>query len=116
MLIDASFQNEVRRRIFLDAGGRWGVHACLILCQAGADVVRERLTHRRGDPSDADWTVYTEIVWRWEELSPRTKAMTRRVETGATKEAAVARARASRALWTVEPERAHLELVAGRFR
>ena len=50
---------------------------------------RERLNQRRGDASDADWAVHTEIVRRWEDLTPQTQAMTRRVDTSGTKEAAV---------------------------
>jgi predicted kinase len=88
VLIDASFQNESWRRLFLDAGRRWGIANCLIVCEANADVVRQRLNQRRGDASDADWAVYTEIARRWEDLTPRTQAMTRRVDTSGTKEAA----------------------------
>src|SRR5262249_10175543 len=54
VLIDASFQNESRRQRFLHAGRQWGVRTCLILCEASADVIRQRLAHRRGDASDAD--------------------------------------------------------------
>ena len=68
MLIDASFQDESRRRMFLDAGMRWGVRVGLILCHADAEVVRKRLEQRREDASDADWAVYTEISRRWDEL------------------------------------------------
>ena len=89
VLIDASFQNESRRRLFLDAGRRWGVVACLILCQADPDVICKRLERREGDASDADWAVHSEIARRWEELSTHTKAVTREVDTSATKEAAV---------------------------
>ncbi len=88
-LIDASFQHESRRRLFLDAGRRWGIPACLIVCQADADVVRQRLDQRRGDASDADWAVYTEIARRWKELTPQTLAVTRRVDTSGAVEDAV---------------------------
>ncbi len=86
VLIDASFQKESRRRQFLDAGREWGVAACLIVCQADPEVVRKRLNERQGDASDADWAVHLEIARRWEEPSPRTIAVTRRVDTSGSKD------------------------------
>jgi uncharacterized protein len=89
VLVDASFQNEARRQAFLDAGRHWGVHSCLIVCHADADVARERLKERQGDASDADWTVHTEIARRWEALSPQTMKVTRRVDTSGKQDAVV---------------------------
>ena len=71
MLIDASFREESRRRLFLDAARRWGVAGCMLLCRADADVVRRRLAHRRGDASDAGWAIYQEAARRWEEPERR---------------------------------------------
>jgi uncharacterized protein len=84
VLIDASFQNEARRRIFLDAGRRWGVRTCLILCRADAGVIRERLERRKGDASDADWGIHDQMARGWEEISPKAQDVTRRVDTGGT--------------------------------
>jgi uncharacterized protein len=82
VLIDASFHEESRRQFFLDAAKRWGVPACLILCQADPDVVRERLAHRQGDVSDAEWATHTAMSRRWDELSSRTRYITNVIDTG----------------------------------
>jgi aminoglycoside phosphotransferase family enzyme/predicted kinase len=81
VLIDASFRDESRRQLFLDAAHRWGIPACLILCQVDPDVVSERLARRRGDASDADWAIHAELARRWDELSTRTRAVTCQVDT-----------------------------------
>jgi aminoglycoside phosphotransferase family enzyme/predicted kinase len=92
VLIDASFQRELRRRMFLDAGRRWGVVSCVILCRADADVIRERLERRKGDVSDANWAIHGEMARRWEEVGTETVAMARWIDTGGTEEGAVERA------------------------
>jgi aminoglycoside phosphotransferase family enzyme/predicted kinase len=92
LLIDASFQSEARRRLFLNAARRWGVSACLILCRADADIVRERLLRRKGDVSDADWAVHGEMARGWEEPGLETEAVTRRIDTGGTEDEALRKA------------------------
>ena len=92
VLIDATFSSETRRRLFLDVGRRWGVSACLILCRADADLVRERLERRKGDVSDADWAVHGALARRWEELGPETAAVARWIDSGGTEKATVERA------------------------
>ncbi len=92
VLVDASFSSEARRRLFLDAGRRWGVSACLILCRADAELVRERLERRKGDVSDADWAIHSTLARRWEELGTETAAVARWIDTGGTVEGAVVRA------------------------
>jgi uncharacterized protein len=85
VLIDASFREERRRRLFLDAANRWGIKVCLILCRADPDVIHYRLAQRRGDDSDADGKIYEEIIKRWEEPSPSTLKVTREVATGGSR-------------------------------
>ena len=48
VLIDASFHEESRRRLFLDAAKDGGSPACLILCRAEPDVIRDRLARSPG--------------------------------------------------------------------
>src|SRR5262249_29734733 len=88
ILIDASFQNESRRRLFLDAGRRWGVRTCFIVCEADADAIRARLAHRRGDASDADWSIHEAMARRWEPLNLETHALCRHLDTGGTPDTA----------------------------
>jgi predicted kinase len=74
VLVDATFRAERQRRAFLEAAVRWGVSGEMLLCRAGPETVRRRLEARRGDVSDADWSVYLQLAGRWEE----TDALTRR--------------------------------------
>ena len=92
VLIDASFREEARRRLFLEAANRWGITACLLLCRAEPDVIRDRLASRRGDASDADGTIYEEIARRWEEPSPPTRKVTREIATGGSRAHSLAQA------------------------
>ena len=43
----------------------WGVPAHLLITEAPAELIRQRLAARTGDPSDADWTVYQAAAARW---------------------------------------------------
>ena len=53
----------------------------MLLCRADPAAVRERLASRRGDASDADWEVYRQVVERWEEPGPQTRAEIQVVDT-----------------------------------
>ena len=79
VLVDASFREEAKRRLFLEAAERWGVPAVLLLCQAEPSTVRERLEGRRGDASDADWKIYLEAAGRWEEPGALTRPAIREI-------------------------------------
>jgi aminoglycoside phosphotransferase family enzyme/predicted kinase len=81
VVVDATFSEERRRREFLDLAARLAVPAANVLCQAEPATVRQRLEQRRGDASDADWSIYEQAATRWEETSPSTQALTRVVET-----------------------------------
>jgi aminoglycoside phosphotransferase family enzyme/predicted kinase len=69
VLIDATFREDARRRAFLDLARRRCVPAVLFVCEASPEVVRERLTNRTGDASDAGWAVYRSAAGRWETAS-----------------------------------------------
>jgi len=85
VLIDASFREEARRRLFLEAACRWGINGCLLLCHAEPAVIRNRLASRRGDASDADGSIYDEITRRWDDPSPPTRKVTREIATGGSR-------------------------------
>jgi aminoglycoside phosphotransferase family enzyme/predicted kinase len=97
VLVDATFREEQQRQTFLEAAVRWGVPAGLLLCQATPETVRQRLEKRRGDVSDADWSVYLLAAQNWEEISPATRRMLREVSTEGSP--AQSLARALRVLW-----------------
>jgi predicted kinase len=66
ILVDATFREDSLRRIFLEAGGRLAVPAAFLVCQAEPELARRRLAERRGDASDADWTIYSRMATHWE--------------------------------------------------
>ncbi len=67
VLVDGSFHENAKRRRFFEAARRLAVPFVFFQCQADPAVVRERLAQRRGDVSDADWSVYVEMSERWQE-------------------------------------------------
>jgi aminoglycoside phosphotransferase family enzyme/predicted kinase len=73
VLVDATFREERQRQTFREAAVRWGVPGEMLLCQAGPETVRRRLETRRGDVSDADWSVYLRVAERWEEMGALTR-------------------------------------------
>jgi predicted kinase len=81
VLVDATFREEQQRQTFLEVAVRWGVPACLLLCQAERETVRRRLQERQGDASDADWSVYLQVAESWEDIGPAARRMLREVST-----------------------------------
>ena len=71
-----------QRRRFLEVAARWSVPEILLICQADAAVVKNRLDERRDDVSDADWVIYLEAAQRWEPLGPRTRPFAQAIDTG----------------------------------
>jgi aminoglycoside phosphotransferase family enzyme/predicted kinase len=92
VVVDASFREEGRRRAFLAAAARSAVPALLLVCRADPDVVKARLQTRRGDASDADWSVYLEAARRWEEPGPLARRHLVEVATDAGPAEALAQA------------------------
>ncbi len=84
VLIDASFRDESRRRVFLDAARCWGVAGRLLICRADPEVVRGRLAGRRDDASDADWSIYREALQHWDEPGPVTRAASDTIDANGT--------------------------------
>src|SRR5262249_34362283 len=92
VIVDASFGEEQNRRAFVEAAARLGVPAVFMLCQADPEVIRRRLECRRGDASDADWSIYQKASERWEGIGPVTRGVLGEVPTGGTKDQALSRA------------------------
>src|SRR5262249_52956829 len=86
VVVDATFGEEKKRRMFLEVAGRLAVPVVLLVCQADPEVVLRRLAARRGDASDADWSVYQKLAERWEEAGPLTAGHLRVVAAGGTPE------------------------------
>jgi aminoglycoside phosphotransferase family enzyme/predicted kinase len=92
VIVDASFGKEKRRQAFLEAAARLAVPVVFMLCQADPEVARQRLECRRGDASDADWSVYQKATERWETVGPATRGFLCEVPTSGTKDQALSRA------------------------
>jgi aminoglycoside phosphotransferase family enzyme/predicted kinase len=73
VIVDASFGEERRRRDFLELAAWLAVPGVFILCQADPEAIRLHLSDRRGDASDADWSVYRKAAERWEEIGAFTQ-------------------------------------------
>jgi aminoglycoside phosphotransferase family enzyme/predicted kinase len=105
VLIDASFRSESSRQSFREAARRWGVPAVLLICRAEPEVIRARLLGRRGDASDADWSIYLQAAAAWESPGPRTGDALHAIDSGGSGAAALGQAldalRAER-LWPPE--------------
>lgn len=69
-LVDATFIEHERREAFVQAAIAWGVPTQLLVVSAPAELIRERLAAREGDPSDADWQVYQAARARWSPVDP----------------------------------------------
>jgi predicted kinase len=69
-LVDATFVDGRRRAAFVEAAIEWGVPVVLLVVHAPAELIRERLAARTGDPSDADWAVYEALRAKWSPIDP----------------------------------------------
>jgi predicted kinase len=83
VIVDATFARDAWRVTFLQAARAWGVPVVLLVCRADPAVVRERLARRRGDVSDADWSVYQLAAARWEAASAAVQPFLHEITTDA---------------------------------
>jgi aminoglycoside phosphotransferase family enzyme/predicted kinase len=88
VLVDATFRDDRRRRDFLAAARAWGAPALILLCEADPEVVQRRLEGRKGDISDADWSVYLRHTQEWQEPGPQTRPFVHRIPAGDAGQAA----------------------------
>lgn len=91
VLVDANFREEDQRRTFLDSALRWGVPTLFLLCETEPELVRRRLADRRGDASDANWSVYEKAIETWEDLGPETRSRLKTINTGDASELVIHR-------------------------
>lgn len=92
VLIDATFREEKKRQDFLELASRLAVPTALLVCEADPETIRQRLSQRKGDLSDADWNVYLRAVEQWEQPALRTCQALRNVLTNGTGEEALTQA------------------------
>jgi hypothetical protein len=80
-IVDASFARERWRHALLDLGLELGVPAQLVWCTCAPEGVKARLAERRGDASDADWSIHVAAAAAWEAESERVERSLQRVDT-----------------------------------
>lgn len=81
VIVDASFHRPEERRRFLGLARRLGLPCRILLCGAPPDVVRERLARRKGDASEADWSVYRAMAARWVPPGPEEAPLVETIDT-----------------------------------
>lgn len=91
VIVDASFHRPEERRRFLALARRLGLPCRILLCEAPPDLVRDRLAQRRGDASEADWSVYRAMAARWVAPDPE-EALVETIDTSPAVEQVVGRA------------------------
>lgn len=89
VIVDAVFLGEGRRLRFLRIAQQWAIPAMLVICQASAETVRQRLEGRRGDASDATWEVYERLAPQWQPPGDLVRPVTEIVSTEGPIEEAV---------------------------
>ncbi len=90
VIVDATFREQKNRRTFLEAAVRWGVPGYALQCRVEAETARARLAIRKGDVSDADWSVHLKLAESREEFAPATRRLVHTVSTDGTPEQALA--------------------------
>jgi aminoglycoside phosphotransferase family enzyme/predicted kinase len=92
VIVDATFIEEPRRRPFFEMAVRMGVPVLFLVCEADDATIKTRLAARRGDASDADWSVYVHAARRWDAPRGAELRPTRPVRAGGTPDSALASA------------------------
>jgi len=82
VIVDASFREAKRRRVFRDAATTWGVRSLFLVCSADPEVVRARLSARGGGVSDADWAIHVAASAAWEPSGYRDPRWQQEVQAG----------------------------------
>lgn len=86
VVVDANFKADAQRRPFVALARALGVPVRMVVCTADEAVVRDRLSARTGDASDADVAVYLRARAAWEPLAPEHAAIADTVDTGGPRE------------------------------
>jgi aminoglycoside phosphotransferase family enzyme/predicted kinase len=88
VVVDATFRDEKSRRAFFDGALRWGAPGLLLVCRASPAIVRQRLSRRSNDVSDAAWATYLKLAPEWERPGPATADKVHEITTESSQETA----------------------------
>ncbi|WP_143140553.1 AAA family ATPase [Nannocystis exedens] len=92
VVVDANFKLDSQRAPFVDLAAALGVPAQILVCTADEATVRERLSRRTGDVSDADVSVYLQARSAWQPLRPEHAAIAAEIDGGGLPEEVLQRA------------------------
>ena len=92
IIVDATFQTDASRQRFLQLAIDSGIRAVWLECTASAAVTQQRLHARRGDASDADWSVHELVRKQWQRPSNFTERFHQEVSTDGTADLTLKRA------------------------
>ncbi len=92
VIVDASFREDSRRRLFLELARRMCVRRLFLCCETEAALVRQRLENRRNDASDADSLIYGRMSDRWQSLGALAQTCHRTIGTNVSEQQAVSQA------------------------
>lgn len=81
VIVDATFSTDSRRKDFLNLANRLCVPVLWLLCEASEEAVHRRLDARRGDASDANWSIYQQAAEHWEVPQPQTQQALRAIDS-----------------------------------
>lgn len=105
VVVDATFRDEAHRLDFVRLSEEMSVPLVILECAADRDQVRKWMQERKGDSSDADWEIYSQVEEAWEPYGPETSPLVHMVQTGRLWKAVVGRALnvlGDRGLWGEE--------------
>ncbi len=89
VIVDATFQREQDRQSFLQLAIDCGTRTAWLECTASPEITKQRIEARKGDASDADWSVYQLVRSRWQTPSAMTARYHEQVNTTLSENAAV---------------------------
>ena len=62
VVVDSTFRDEAHRLDFVRLPEEMSVPLVILECAADRDQVRKWTQERKGDPSDADWEIYLQVI------------------------------------------------------
>ncbi|MFY0536193.1 AAA family ATPase [Nannocystis pusilla] len=92
VVVDANFKQDSQRAPFVELAADLGVPAQILVCTADDPTIRERLSRRTGDVSDADVSVYLQARAAWQPLRPEHAAIAAEIDGGGPPEEVLQRA------------------------
>lgn len=92
VVVDANFKQDSQRAPFVALAEDLGVPAQILVCTADDATIRERLSRRTGDVSDADVSVYLQARAAWQPLRPEHAAIAAEIDSSGPPEEVLQRA------------------------